>query len=277
MKQYARMTNGIHFRASQYSNLELIFGDPDKSQKDIYPLTILNEDHFITAGIKLIASVAGFNTVTPKSTAQLLITTDTADPVLTVWQFGLGRVAALSTDDGNIWAGRLLNKENSKIVTRMFNWAVGDPERNNDQFVDVADGTLDNIFEVTVKADAKPKIEGLSFYEQNGLYKATFLPEGVGIGQLMGTLYAVNYKAEYADVGFSQNLPKLVEATDGRMFEKEQVNEIIEFIRTRSVIVRTVEKEYRWPFLTLAIGIFLIEIMVRRVREMKRRAKILAG
>jgi len=274
MKQYAKMTNGIHFRANQYTALELIFGDPDKSQKDIYPLTILNEDHFITSGNKLVASVGGFNTVTPKSTAQLLVTTDTADPILTVWQFGLGRVGVLSTDDGNLWAGRLLNRENGKFVTRIFNWAVGDPERNNDEFVDVPDGTLDNIFEITVKAPEKPKIEGLSFYEQNGIYKATFLPEGVGIGQLYGTLYGVNYKAEYANIGYNKNLNNLVESTNGKIFEKEQVREIIEFIRTRSVIVKTVEKEYRWPFLTLAIAIFLIEILLRRIREMKIRNKI---
>ncbi len=274
MRNYAKITNGIHFRATQYTSLELIFGDPDKTQKDLYPLVILNEDHFITSGSQVIGSIAGFNTVTPKSTAQLLMTTDTADPVLTVWQFGLGRVAAISTDDGNVWAGKLLNRQNGKFVTRIFNWAVGDPERNNDEFVDVPDGTLDNIFEITVKAPEKPRIQGLSFYEQNGLYKATFLPEGVGIGQLHGTLYGVNYKAEYANIGFNKNLNGLVETTNGRMFEKEQVREIIEYIRTRSVIVRTVEKEYRWPFLTLAIVIFLIEILLRRIREMRIRSKI---
>ena len=63
-----------------------------------------------------------------------MITTDIGDPVLTVGRYGLGRVAALTTDYVT-YGFELLNKDNSLLFTRTINWIIGDPERNNDNFI----------------------------------------------------------------------------------------------------------------------------------------------
>ena len=66
-----------------------------------YSLFAYSPDHFITKNVNLTANITGYNDVTPKAGAERLVITSTnGKPVLTTWRFGLGRVAALTTDNG---------------------------------------------------------------------------------------------------------------------------------------------------------------------------------
>src|SRR3989338_4131094 len=104
MSAIADMTSGIYFRAEQHNKLKILFGEIDEQSGEAYGVVVLNSNHFITEDLDISASVLGFNQVVPKSAGRLLLTTSQGDPLLTVWRFGLGRVAALSTDDGSLYA-----------------------------------------------------------------------------------------------------------------------------------------------------------------------------
>src|SRR5674476_1375729 len=66
-----------------------------------YSLFAYSPDHFITKNVNLTSNITGYNDVTPKAGAERLVITSTnGKPVLTTWRFGLGRVAALTTDNG---------------------------------------------------------------------------------------------------------------------------------------------------------------------------------
>ena len=39
-------------------------------------------------------------------------------------RYGLGRIVAWTTDDGSQYAGEVLSKANSQVITRMMNWAI---------------------------------------------------------------------------------------------------------------------------------------------------------
>jgi len=79
---------------------------------------LYDTNHFITEEFDSQGKIYGFNQVFPKTSGQLLITTSGGDPVLTIRRFGLGRVAAISTDDGTRWASDLVRPQNSAFFVR---------------------------------------------------------------------------------------------------------------------------------------------------------------
>ena len=89
---------------------DISFESTEKSQEDekqqqegpaTYSLYAYSPDHFITKNVNLTSNITGYNDVTPKAGAErLVITATNGKPVLTTWRFGLGRVAALTTDNG---------------------------------------------------------------------------------------------------------------------------------------------------------------------------------
>ena len=112
---------------------------PPESSLAGYTVNVVNKNHYITAELDLNATVTGFNDVTPKSGAQRLAALPDGKPVLTVWRYGLGRVAALTVDDGSSWAGSLYASPSSQAISSTVNWAVGDPRPEDDR-VEADDG-----------------------------------------------------------------------------------------------------------------------------------------
>jgi hypothetical protein len=75
----------------------------------------------------------------------------------------------------------------------------------------------------------------------------------------------VNSQSEYWHVGTNEELETAVAITDGGAFTFDQIDEIVEQIKTVSTRVTTEKRELRNPFIALAIIIFLIEIFIRRI------------
>src|SRR3989344_213148 len=271
MTTIADITSGIYFRVEEQEKLRLLFGEnkPAKDQNK-FSLVILNSNHFITQDIKPEAIVYGFNQVVPKSTAQLLVTTDLGDPLLTVWRYGLGRVAALSTDDGRLYAGQLLNEKNSKLLIRTLNYAIGDPERKNERFIDVSDGRIDEEVEILVRSPDQPTSKDVAFYksdknEYTGLKKV----DTIGFNSILSAVFAVNHPKEYSNLGYNPSLDNLVKTTNGLILNSKDIQGIIEAVKSQSKRVENKKIFYRWPFLILALIFFLLDMLARRILERK--------
>ncbi|MBS3168148.1 VWA domain-containing protein [Candidatus Woesearchaeota archaeon] len=265
MKDIARRGNGIYFKPELSNQLKLIFGDTQISgDKKSFGLVVVNEDHFVTGGMILDADIYGFNQVVPKSSAKLLVTTDIGDPVVNVWRFGLGRVASIATGY-RLHGAELLTKGNSLLLTRSANWVIGDPERKNPEFVDVEDGFVNDYVDVIVKSQKQPKAEiGLYKFDDN-LYKGKMYVNFTGYNRVLDTIFAVNDKEEFRDVGVNKELNQLISLTGGKMFSPENIDEIVEFIKQKSTKVRLVRKSYSWIFLLAALILYLVEVCVRRL------------
>lgn len=266
MTQIADITNGIYFRADDSSRLRILFGKPDERESNKLGLVVLNKNHFITENLELKGLVYGFNAVVPKTTARLLVTTTTGEPLVTVWRLGLGRVAALSTDDGTNWAGELLNKENSKILTRMTNWAIGDPNRKSKEFVDVSDTRVQERTEVIIKSSQQPNAPGATFYKTDeDVYTASITPTQTGFYEIAGTFFGVNYPAEYAALGENPELKAITASTGGKIFKPEDIEGIIQHTKSRARRAVITKDIFSWPFILGAILLLLTEIFIRRI------------
>ena len=81
----------------------------------------------------------------------------------------------------------------------------------------------------------------------------------------------MNYKAEYEEVNFNEELEKIVQSTGGKVFETNDISGIAEAISTQNR--RVIEKKtyLRWPFIIAALVWYLIEVCIRRIAENRKK------
>jgi len=62
-----------------------------------------------------------------------------------------------------------------------------------------------------------------------------------------------------------------VQATGGEIFEEDDIEKMVNVIRSQSRKTLDDRRYLRWPFVIAAIVLFLLEICIRRIAENKRR------
>ncbi len=272
MKYAADTTGGVYFEPEEDQGIKLLFGNEESSgNKKIFPLYIFNKNHFITDGLKLTATIYGFNQVVQKTSSRLLITTDIGDPVLTAGRYGLGRVAALTTDYGT-YGFELLNKQNSLLFTRTINWIIGDPERKNENFVEINDGRINEDIDILIKSKQQPTSDKYTFYKvDEDIYMANAKVDNIGFNTLQGAVFAINYPAEYEKIGNNDDFQNIITATNGKIFKDTDAEQIAEFIKTKSKRQIVTKSSYSWILILIALLLYTAEIIYRRLKIYKNQ------
>ncbi|KXS42662.1 MAG: hypothetical protein AWU59_1536 [Methanolobus sp. T82-4] len=291
---------GIYFHVAQGERANIVFDDlqeptdtDNETQISSYPLIELNTKHFITRDVEPEGNITGFNDVTPKAGADRLLITSTGKPVLTTWRYSLGRVAALTTDNGEggetRWATQLYSGNNSKLISSTLSWAVGNPREETGAVVEAPDGWFGTPVEIelTMYDEGIPilKLDGedvpISLTGDN-VYEASVEPGTIGVHDLSGYPIAINYGLEYRDVGLNEDLPAMIKQYGGQIYEDGQdarANLLVDARENSQTLVRESISQKIW-FLLAALVIFLGEVILRRIREiqeMKRMQREVQG
>lgn len=275
MVKLADITGGTAFSPKNYEYMSFIFGKKtaEEEEKGLRNIVVYNAFHFITRGLEPSATIYGFNQVIPKSNARLLMTTSQGDPILTVGRYGLGRVASFATDDGNAWSGDVFNERNSRLISRIMNWAIGDPERKEKYFIQIDDTRINKTTDIIVRSEKFPKAEGLTFYKtEDKIYQSKIKSSILGFNEVLGVVYASNYNIEYQNLGFNPELSRVIEASGGKIFKSNEPDNIVKHVIKSSERFDVVKREMAWPFITAALLIFLIEVSIRRIIEQRQNA-----
>ncbi|MDD5473739.1 MAG: VWA domain-containing protein [Candidatus Methanoperedens sp.] len=244
-----------------------------------YPLAAVDANHFITKYINLTASVTGYNDVTPKLGGDRLVATTKGKPIITTWGFGLGRVASFTTDNGagnTMWAPQVYSGENSRLIAAMINWAIGDPRPREGvviQAEDIWGGTPGRVV-VTSNTLPQVKLDGKALdLSRTGptTYEASINLEKDNFHDLSGYGIAVNYPLEYREVGFNEKLNTVIESNGGKVYNEDEVEGLL-LLDIKEKAVRTVQepKSQKEPFLLAALGLFLAEVIIRRLRDYRK-------
>src|SRR3989344_1320512 len=277
LKDVSKLSGGTYFRGNEApQRINILFGDPERNpeQRSSYTMILLDKNHFITQDLENTPEIYGYNQVLPKTTARLLATTDAGNPLITVWRYGLGRIAALTTDDGTAYAGQLISNENSIIITRMINWLIGDPERNVQRYISIPDTYLNETTTITAKQENIPEATGITFYKvDNNLYQATIIPQNTGIQELLGARYAVNYAREYENIGINPELETIRSITGGKEFHADDLEDILQTIINQSKQPIDKKNYYSWLILGIALALYIIELFIRKIIENNKRNK----
>jgi hypothetical protein len=288
------LDDGVHYQHIEMGErANIVFEktdeSPDESQDEetedlgYYSLLEYSPDHFITRSVNLTnATITGYNQVTPKAGAERLVITVTGQPVLTTWRFGLGRVAAFTTDngkgEGTLWASKLYNGSNSKLISGMTNWAIGNPQAEEGAVVEAPDTWLGTPSDLTLimydEGIPQLKLDGaqldLALTGRN-TYEASVNPVNIGVHDISGYPLAVNYPLEYRDVGLNNDLESLIAATGGKVYtEKEARASLLKDARQNSQKVSDEHVSLKIYVLLAALVLYLGEVLVRRIREMRK-------
>lgn len=274
MKKLAAKGNGIYLKRDQSDGIRLLFGDiANPAKMDGFPLLLINNDHFITGGVSLNATIYGYNKVFTKQNAQALVMTATGNPVISAWRFGLGRVISITTDNGNTWAPELYKRENSKIISTSINYAIGNPGKSDD--IRTQDGETGIPLEIRISSEKEPD---LSFdgkplqFEKTGeeQYMATTIPDSEGFHDISGFTVAVNVPAEYREIGNNDLIPGIIRAAGGRVYNTSEIERLIPDIEKKNTAVIRERVELAAFFLFAALVLYSIEVILRRLVEIFR-------
>jgi uncharacterized membrane protein len=267
----AQAGGGIYFPATQKNKLRILFGDPSETEgNDAFGLVVLNTNHFITRDVPLQATMYGYNEVVPKAYSSLLVSAGNGNPGLTVWNYGVGRVASLTTYNGDDY-GELLMRGNSLVISRAGNWVIGDPERKQEYVISIPQMHVNEEAIITITSDKIPVNDELQFVPKGkDTYQAVFTPTTAGFGNVGGMLYAANYPLEFEAVGMNPNLEAILASSSGKLFDPEDTDEIIEHAQSVRELQEVRKQPWRFPFILAAALLFLIEIAIRRIYEVMR-------
>jgi len=258
-------------------------GNEENVTPDFYPLYAYSPDNFITKNVNFTSNITGYNDVTPKAGAErLVITASNGKPVLTTWRFGLGRVAAFTTDngegEGSRWATNVYSVSSAKLISGTINWAIGNPRSEEGVVLDGPDTWLDTPSNLTLtmydEGIPKLKLDGnaldLALTGRN-TYETTVNPDSIGIHDISGYPLAVNYQLEYRDVGLNKDIEPLILATGGKVYtEKDARALLLKDARQNSEKQSDEQVSLKMYVLLAALVLYLGEISARRIREMRK-------
>jgi hypothetical protein len=266
----ADRTGGSYLRASETDRLRIRFGGSDRRYRG-GSLTVLDGDHFVTAGVRTTASLAESNDVSVKPGADFLVATGDGDPAVSTWRYGVGRVVAVTAYDARGGLGGLLSAPNSLLVSKSVNWAVGDPRRAAGASLVVPDTRAGrNAVAVYRGADPPSAGENGTFVSVgDGRYEATFTPRRPGYATFAGEPYAVNYRPEYAAFGPAPTLSTLTETTGGQRFAPDETAAIADAVASQTRRTERTRVSYDWLFLLVGFAVFLGEVCVRRLERLR--------
>jgi uncharacterized membrane protein len=243
-----------------------------------YTVRTFTTKHFITEYLNLSGVITGYNDVTPKLGAKRLVVTDEGKPVVCTWRYGLGRVVAFTTDNGNEWSSSLYSGNNSNLISAVVNWAIGDPRPETGILIEADDLFLGEACDVTIVSDTIPNlIFGGSALDVSRVSEKTYRTEidlaKEGVYYLSDYGIAVNYPLEYLETGMNPDLAKIIQSHGGKVYSESEITMLLSDVRRRSERTVYTPVSQKIPFIVAALALFLIEVLLRRVRDiMKSRS-----
>ena len=228
----------------------------------------------------------GYIASTAKPTATVILESHRGDPILSVWQYGLGKTVAWNSDGTNQWTGNFAGWDNYAALWRnIIDWTISgsDPGEDTLQVEQEASSAV-----ITYKTDnysAKTSISAVITGEDGrqqevklkvtspGVYSAQVPLDETGVYSInvrnqddkeiiknINTATAMQYSQEYRYADISGNLDSFVENVSGRYIEKPE--EVFDTKLTGSVS----RKDLTEWLLLAAILLFVLDVAVRRMR-----------
>ncbi|MBN1956374.1 MAG: VWA domain-containing protein [Anaerolineae bacterium] len=299
LQQIAQLGGGRYYFTDQASNLPLIFAQETQLAMRSY---IVEEPFFprqaasspILQGIPAAPQLLGYVATTIKPAAQAILLTHQEDPLLAVWQYGLGRSIAWASDATGRWARQWVSWDDfSQFWAQVVRWTVAQ-QSDIPIEMDVAleeetahvtvnalddDGRFINSMAATIRLLAPGMAaETIELHQTApGQYEGTFTPqeEGAYLLQLRGTAgaesvaltggWVLGYSPEYAALGVEPAyLAHLAELGGGRVLQEPAA--AFEHNLRGSGTARDL-----WPYLLgAALLLFPFDVGVRRLALTRR-------
>jgi Mg-chelatase subunit ChlD len=306
MKTIADMGMGRYYETYDAGNLPRLFIKEAFMASELIMegvfRPIISEESEILAGINQLPPLRGYIGTSLKDNTSLLIKSDmsdTSDPILATWQYGLGKSLAFTSDTKSKWAIDWLRwGDFSKFWSQAISWTLAIPAGEFDASTSIsggkgkitinaldAEGRYRNFLEFqakVVRPDLSSEIIPIN-QSGSGIYEGQYNADQTGtylahISEMKDgkILYSQNtgavtpYSPEYSDLETNYSLLENLASATGGVF-KPSAEEITTHnqkgIREMHVI---------WQWLVLAcVPLFFLDIIIRRITISKEQLKFL--
>lgn len=226
----------------------------------------------------------GYVAATPKPAADVLLESHKEDPILTTWQYGLGRTIAWNSDGNNQWTAQYATWENYPMLwSNIINYVISDTELGDDRLELVKEGNT-SIITYETKAYNQDTIVEAVITEENGatkevalepikpgVFEASMDMDEIGVynvsirkkdGQKIlknyNTAYANQYSVEYQFVDGKTDLATFTKQAGGVEITMQEDVWKLEQQAVKAKISLTI------PLLIISLLLFLFDVVVRR-------------
>jgi uncharacterized membrane protein len=138
MIDIANWGRGRFYRADDPSSIpQVLLKETERAARR----TVINESfvpavvtqHPVLTGLNALPDLDGYVATTPKPDAQMVLVSHRDDPVLAVWQYGLGRVVAWTSDAQGLWTTQWLQwKDSARWWANLVTWTLPSPDSSLD-------------------------------------------------------------------------------------------------------------------------------------------------
>jgi len=271
---------------------------PPVREGDFKPQLVHSSEPMVGIQPDDVPMLKGYVVTEPKPLAELPIISEKKEPILAHWRYGLGKVAAFTSDVTNRWAARWIEWDGfGKFWSQTVRWAMRSVEKGRFHVATSLQGD-----ELAITVDAFNK--DIDYLSTLGMKATVVTPdmearsvtlEPTGPGRFEGHLPAVSAGTYFAGINYSEGsdssgvlytgltvpysqeyrylktngvlLERLAGAAGGRIVASVEYNA---FSRD---LPPTSSAQPIWPLiLTLAACLFLVDVAVRKIAIDFRKA-----
>lgn len=229
-------------------------------------------------------ALLGYIAATAKPTADVILESGEEDPILTTWQYGLGRTIAWNSDGTNEWTAQYATWENYPMLwSNIIQYVISDTELGEDSLEVTKEGNTAVISYTTKEYDKNTKVQAVVTDENGtakeialdalkpGSFEASVDMDGIGVYNVSirkksGEEVVKNYNTAYSNQ-YSVEYQFTDTKTDLATFTKQAGG--VELTLTDSIWEQKQETvkakvSLTVPLLIFAMLLFLIDIIIRR-------------
>lgn len=252
--------------------------------EEFYP--IVTADSEILTGImdEGCPPLYGYVAATPKAAADVILQSEEGDPILTIWQYGLGRTIAWNSDANNEWTAQFAAWEQYPLLwSNLIQYVIADTQLGNDSFELNKEGNQVTMTYETPEYDTDTEVHAVVTKEDGqsqeilleavkpGTYEAAIdagevgvysismrKQEGDTITKAYNTAYANQYSQEYQFSDHKAAFENFVMQAEGKMLTLKDSIWTNQLSKVRNKVSLTI------PILIIAMFFFLFDIIIRR-------------
>lgn len=251
LQEVAQLTDGIYSSTGTEGPLSFVFDSQEASGRNM--ITTVDRTHPVTRQYSstVFRDIPGAE---EKEGAQTLMRSEQGTPYLSVWRYGIGKVAAINDQQISLSS---LTSQDPQIVLNTLQWLSSGGEDNKTVF----EGTR---MPESTYVSSSGSFEGSNRLSRNR-YVKTFDFNQTGFKNVAGSVTAYNYPLEKQKIGYSDDMNEVVSDTGGEVLE-EVGNGQIDQIANRGTSKDALSLENH--LLAILLVLLLIEIGVRKRKRM---------
>ena len=287
---------GRHYITDEFTNIPRIFSKETfmasrsyLNNREFTPA--VNSDHLILRGVaeEGLPPLLGYVGASQKEMARVLLSSDEEDPILTVWQYGLGKTAAWNSDISGRWSANYIPWDrNMKLWQNIIDYTL---ENYDDSSASIEVENAGSKAKITFKDKVnKEEIDTVAtiitpsgeskevklYPSAPGEYSTEFDLQDIGVYMINGkqekggeiisainTGYVQQYSPEYRINRSSEAFDRLIEGIGGKIITTP------EEVFAGNISSRKGSRDLTPYLLALVLVLFIFDVAVRRLRISK--------